>query len=240
MTLWMLPAFLLLIGLGVWQVQRLHWKLELIHTVETRMKAPAQSLDAVLAGPEGLANAEWRHVRISGHYLNDREVYLFAQGPDGAHGVQVITPFVRDAGGTILVNRGFVPNEKKDPTARAAGQIEGETSVTGVVRLSIKPGLFTPAPEPAQRLWFVKDAPDMAKAMGIMLAAPLFIEADAGANPGGLPIGGQTIVDFPNNHLQYAGTWFLLALTLLVVYLAYHRSQGRLGFGKRDSGRNKA
>ena len=107
----------------------------------------------------------------------------------------------------------------------------GTVALTGVLRLSQEPGLFTPAPELAKRLWFVKNVPAMAKAADVSVTAPIMIEADASPNPGGWPLGGQTRVEFPNDHLQYAITWFGLALALTGVYLVYHVRQGRLGFG---------
>jgi surfeit locus 1 family protein len=87
--------------------------------------------------------------------------------------------------------------------------------------------VFTPAPDPKTRLWFVKDVPAIAKAASVT-ALPVLIEADATPNKGGWPVGGQTRVDFPNDHLQYAITWFGLAFALLAVYFLYHRSRGRL------------
>jgi surfeit locus 1 family protein len=228
-TLWFVPGLLLLVGLGVWQIERLHWKEALIASVESGMKAPAAPLANVIV-KNGLENAEWHHVSVRGRFLHDKEVYLFAQGPMGAPGVQVVTPLVQQNGETILVNRGFVPDVLRTPPARAQGQVEGETALTGVLRLSQEPGLFTPAANLNNRLWFVKNVPEMAKAMGISVP-PYIIEADAAPNPGGWPLGGQTVVDFPNNHLQYAITWFGLALALIGVYLVYHAHQGRLRFG---------
>jgi surfeit locus 1 family protein len=226
-TLWLLPGLALLIGLGVWQLERLGEKEALIASVQTGMAAPPVPLAE--ARREG-ANAEWRHVRVTGHFLHDRELYLFAQGPRGAFGVHIVTPLVQDNGETVLVDRGFVPDALRDPSTRQAGQVAGEVSLTGVLRASQQPGLFTPAPNAATRLWFVKDVPGMAKAAGVA-APPIVIEADATPNPGGWPLGGQTRVDFPNDHLQYAMTWFGLALALMAVYLVYHRSRGRLSIG---------
>jgi surfeit locus 1 family protein len=226
-TLCVVPALALLIGLGVWQIQRLSWKEALIAQVETGMKAPPEPLEAALAHDP--AEAEWHHVRVTGRFLNDKEVYLFAQGPRNAVGVQIVTPLVQDGGRIVLVNRGFVPEALRAPATRAAGQIAGPTSLTGVLRLSQKPGPFTPAPDLKSRLWFVKNVPAIAAAMGISVEAPVIIEADAAPNPGGWPLGGQTIVDFPNDHLQYAISWFGLALALTGVYLLYHVRQGRLG-----------
>jgi surfeit locus 1 family protein len=226
-TLCFLPALALLIGLGAWQIQRLGWKEALIAQVETGMKAPAEPLEGALA--RNPASAEWHHVQVSGRFLNDKEIYLFALGPRSAVGVQIVTPLVQADGRIVLVNRGFVPQVLRAPATREAGQLAGPVTLTGVLRLSQKPGLFTPAPDPKTRLWFVKDVPSMAAAMGISVEAPVIIEADATPNPGGWPLGGQTIVDFPNDHLQYAMTWFALALALTGVYLLYHVRQRRLG-----------
>jgi len=226
-TLWFLPGLALLIGLGVWQLERLGEKEALIASVTTGMAAPAVPLAEALR--QG-ANAEWRHVRVTGRFLHAKEMYLFAQGPRGAFGVQVVTPLVQNDGETVLIDRGFVPEALRNPRTREAGQAAGEVSVTGVLRLSQQPGLFTPAPNAATRLWFVKDVPGMAKAAGVA-APPIIIEADATPNPGGWPLGGQTRVDFPNDHLQYAMTWFGLALALTGVYLVYHGSRGRLSIG---------
>ncbi len=225
-TLWLVPGFLLLVGLGVWQIERLHEKEALIASVTAGMKAPPVPLDQALA--EGPANAEWHHVEVRGHFLHDKEVYLFAQGMKGAVGVQIITPFVEVDGSTILVNRGFVPEALKDPESRAAGQVPGDVSLSGVVRVSQSPGLFTPKPDPITRLWFVKNVPEIADFLGVSVKAPIMVEADATPNPGGWPLGGQTNIDFPNDHLQYALTWFGLALALMGVYLVYHHSRGRL------------
>jgi surfeit locus 1 family protein len=224
-TLVLVPGLALLLGLGIWQIERLHEKEALIASVEAGLTAPPVPLKLLLqADPEA---AEWRHVRLSGHFLHDREQYVFAQGPSGATGVQVITPLVEQDGDTVLVDRGFVPDALRDPMRRVQGQLEGEVSLMGILRLSQQPGAFTPRPDSATRLWFVKDVAAIAGAAGVE-AAPVLIEVDATPNPGGWPLGGQTRVDFPNDHLQYAMTWFGLALALLGVYLVYHHSRGRL------------
>jgi surfeit locus 1 family protein len=226
-TLWFVPGFALLLGLGVWQIERLHEKEALIAAIQAGINAPAVPLADALA--TGAADAEWHHVRVQGHFRHDREAYLFAQGPMGAVGVQVLTPLVQDNGQATLIDRGFVPEALRDPKSREAGQVEGEVSLTGVLRLSQAPGLFTPAPDPKTRLWFVKDIPSIANMLGVTVQAPIVVDADATPNPGGWPLGGRTRVDIPNDHLQYAITWFGLALALAGVYLVYHARQGRLG-----------
>lgn len=227
-TLWFVPGFFLLAGLGIWQIERLHEKEALIASVESGMRAAPVPLDDLLK--EAGTNAEYHHVRVTGRFLHDKELYLFARGPQSAVGVDIITPLVQGNGQTVLVDRGFVPDALREPQTRQAAQITGEISLTGVFRASQRAGMFTPAPDRQKRLWFVKDVPGMAKALGLT-APPVMVEADDTPNPGGWPLGGRTVVDFPNDHLQYAITWFGLALALLTVYLLYHRSRGRLSIG---------
>jgi surfeit locus 1 family protein len=227
-TLWFLLGFAVLAGLGVWQIQRLIEKEALIARVETGMRAAPVPLSEVLR--EDPANGEYHHVRVTGHFQHQSELYLFSRGPRGAVGVDIVTPLVQQNGQTVLVDRGFVPEVLRDPKTRQAGQVAGEVALTGVLRLPQRPGMFTPAPDPRTRLWFVKDVAKMAAALGVSVP-PILIEADATPNPGGWPLGGRTQPDIPNDHLQYAMTWFGLALSLLAIYLLYHRSRGRLSIG---------
>jgi surfeit locus 1 family protein len=120
-----------------------------------------------------------------------------------------------------------VPAEKLDPGTRQTGNVGGTATATGVWRTPDAPNAFTPAPDRAHRIWYARDLADMAKADGIKLLAPVVVEADATPNPGGLPKGGQTVVNFPNNHLQYAITWFGLAAALAGVFVAYQIQQVR-------------
>jgi surfeit locus 1 family protein len=229
-TLVFLPGLALCIALGVWQLHRLDWKADLIQRMETRLHDAPVPLGMALSesSPEHY-HLEWRRVSLRGHFIHGGELYLFARGPNGATGVQVITPFQWGSHGIVLVNRGFVPDAKRDPATRAAGQVLGEIEIRGVVRDSANSGWFTPPPDVRRRLWFARDSKSMVDTVGLKLVVPFFVEVDATPNPGGYPIGGQTIVEIPNNHLSYAITWFALALALAVVYLVYHARQGRLG-----------
>src|SRR5579863_7648243 len=217
-------AAAILIGLGVWQLQRLQWKLGLIAEVNGHMAAPPISLDDVLRmNPDG---AQYRRVALSGRFDNSREAYVFTTGAGGEPVYHVLTPFRTDDGRVLLVDRGYVPNDKRDPATRVA--VEGETHLIGVWRVPDAPGAFTPAPDTVHRVWYARDLRGIAAADHIQLAAPVVIEADAAPNPGGWPKGGQTVVSFRNEHLSYAVTWFGLAAGLIGVYFAYHMSKGRL------------
>jgi len=220
--------FAILLSLGFWQLNRLQWKLDLIAQVNANMHAAPISPDAALA--MGTA-AQYRRVAIDGRFDNSREAYVFGT-ESGAPVYHVIVPFVTRDGRTFLVDRGVVPKEKISPATRAPGQIAGDTRVVGVWRTPDAPGWFTPAPDAAHRIWFAHDLIGIAKVDRIALAAPVIVEADATPNPGGWPKGGQTVVTFRNEHLQYAITWFGLAAVLMGIYIAYHVSFGRLRIGR--------
>lgn len=220
-------CFLLFAGLGIWQVDRLRWKLDLIDRVEARLAAPPE----VIGRPPALASLpprdlEYRKVRVTGTFDHERETLVEALTERGA-GFWVMTP-LRTAGGPVLVNRGFVPKERRAPASRTDGQIEGPVSVTGLIRLDEPEGRFLRANRPAEERWYSRDVTAIAAARGIDDAAPFFIDADATANPGGYPIGGLTVVTFRNTHLIYALTWFALAaLSLWGGVLTYRTSATR-------------
>jgi surfeit locus 1 family protein len=219
-----LGLFAGLVGLGVWQLDRLQWKLALIAQVSRNMRAPP------ITPTPGAHIDEYRRVALDGRFDNSKEVYAFATDETGAPVYHVIAPFKLADGRTFLVDRGIVPKEKLDPATRRAGQVEGTAHVVGIWRTPDAAGMFTPVPDRARRIWYSRDVTAMAKTDGVALAAPVIVEADAAPNPGGWPKGGQTVVSFRNEHLQYAITWFALAAVLLGVYLAYHVSRKRLAW----------
>ena len=197
-------------GLGVWQVQRLFWKLDLIARVEARLAADPAEPPSPAAFT---ADDEYRRVALTGQFLNDRETLVQAVTELGG-GFWVMTPFVTTRGFIVLVNRGFVPPEGRAPASRAEGQIEGETRLVGLVRLSEPGGGFLRSNDPAHERWFSRDVDAIAEARGLeqlVSVAPYFVDADATPVPGGSPVGGLTVVRFSNNHLVYALTWFALA-----------------------------
>ena len=217
-----LPAFAVLIGLGAWQLERLAWKTEIIAFREARLAAPAIPLPADLAdGGEALAALEYRRVGVAGVLLHEREIYL-AASRRGSVGFDVITPLRRADGGVVLVDRGWTPAAGRDPARRPQGQVEGQVAVEGVVRLTGGRGWFTPDNDPARNYWFWLDLPAMTQFAGV--DAPLLVVvAGPAPNPGGLPIGKETRVELRNDHLQYAITWYALALVLAVIYFLSQR-----------------
>jgi surfeit locus 1 family protein len=223
-TALMLAALVVLIGLGFWQLQRLEWKEGLIAKIEARTKAQPIGLEDAAAMAAQGEDPSYYRVRVSGRFDHAKERYLFALSNEGSAGWHVITPLETEDGKTVLIDRGFVPDNLKDPALRAEGEVEGVVAVTGVVRLPDRQGRFTPDNEPGANRWFWRDRDALARSMfpgEAVRVAPFFLEAEKGAAPGGWPEGGQTRLELPNNHLQYAITWFLLAAALLGVYGAY-------------------
>lgn len=214
-------------SLGVWQIERRVWKLALIDRVEQRVHAapvappPPAEWTGVTA-----ARDEYRHVAVSGHFLNDRETLVRATTELGS-GYWVMTPFRTDQGFSLLVNRGFVPPEKRDPTSRRAGQIAGETQVDGLLRISEPKGGFLRKNDPGHERWYSRDVAAIAAARGLAHAAPYFIDAGRMPVAAAWPRGGLTVLAFPNNHLVYAITWFGLALALAGGLVIAWRDDGR-------------
>ena len=230
-TAFFIPMFVILLGLGVWQLERLQWKLGLIAEMNAHLGAAPIAIDEILKlAPE---EAQYRRVALDGHFENDHETYVYTATDNGLAAYHVVTPFALDDGRVLFVDRGIVPPELRDPQKRRAGLLTGEQHVVGVWRTPDRPGAFTPAADFKNRVWYSHDVWAMAKALQLKPAAAVIVEADATPNPGGWPRGGQTVVSLPNDHLQYALTWFLLAGALLVIYFAYHRAQGRFGIRRQ-------
>ena len=207
-------TLVLLVGLGVWQVERLGWKLRLIEAVNTRVHAPPVPAPGPSAWSALTADAdEYRHVTGHGRYLAGKDTLVQAVTERGP-GYWVLTPFATDAGFTVLVNRGFVPDDERNRPGDWAVPA-GERAVSGLLRMSEPGGGFLRANDPAREQWHSRDVAAIAAARGVTGAAPYFIDAEAGPDPQALPVGGLTVIDLPNNHLVYALTWFVLAAMLL-------------------------
>ena len=227
-TLMTLPAVIGSLALGAWQVQRLQWKNEVIAERQARRDAPP-----LAALPERFdpAQHEFRRVRVTGRFLHDKEMYLAARSFRGNPGYHIVTPLAVFPG-HVLVNRGWIPLDRKAPESRKVGNPEGEVTVEGYLRAESGPGWFTPKNEPEKNFWFFIDIPAMARAHGIGKVEPYYIEAGPAENRGGFPVGGQTRFEIPNDHLQYAITWFSFAVIGIVIYLLYHRRRARELAGK--------
>jgi surfeit locus 1 family protein len=221
-TVMSVPALLLLLGLGTWQVQRLGWKERLIAEHAAAFAAPA------VPAPRSLTDArrlQYHRVHVDGVFLHAKEILLHASRGPGSIGYDVLTPLAEPDGRIVFVNRGYIPSRFKDPKTRAAGEIAGTVRVVGLLRLPPRgpPNWFVPDNLPPANEWFWIDLEAIAAADRLAPVAPFYIDADATPNPGGWPKGGVMPPALPNHHLQYAITWFSLAVSLIVIYVLYHR-----------------
>jgi surfeit locus 1 family protein len=216
-----LGALVVLIGLGTWQVQRLQWKEALISTIDERIHSaplPLADIERKFAEDD---DVDYWPATVTGEFRHAGERHFFATH-DGQSGFYIYTPLRLEDGRFVFVNRGFVPYDRKDPALRPEGQVTGTITVTGLARnpLTEKPSSLIPDNEPAKNIFYWKDRDAMATSTGLPTGTslvPFFIDADKAPNPGGLPVGGVTLIELPNSHLQYAVTWYGLAAALVGV-----------------------
>jgi surfeit locus 1 family protein len=208
-------------GLGTWQMQRLAWKEGLIKRVETNLSAPPVKLFDIEGLLRGGEDIEYRPVSLSATFDHSREQHFFATHK-GNPGYFVYTPARLTDGRILFVNRGYVPLPSKSADTRIEGQIAGAVEIVGLARTApaAKPNSFVPENDLTKNVYHWKSLAQMtARAFpeaGIEVV-PLFVDVNDTPNPGGYPVGGVTLIQFPNSHFQYALTWFGLAGALLVV-----------------------
>jgi surfeit locus 1 family protein len=220
---WSFIAFMLALTglfawLGVWQVHRLAEKEALVADVDRQLTQPPYDLPPADQWAQiDLETYAYHPLTVTGTYQNDRTVLVFtnlspARGKFSGPGYWVMTPLAATAGGTIFVNRGFIPQSSAPAFSADANGPLGEVTLTGIAMKPEASGAFTPGPDNANHIEWVRDPVRLATMAGV--APPVFgltLDAPAG-DPGALPQGGETVIEFPNNHLGYAMTWFGFAL----------------------------
>ncbi|RZL57578.1 MAG: SURF1 family protein [Variovorax sp.] len=226
-----LAVFAGFLALGTWQIQRRTWKLALIERVTQRIGGPPVALPSSDRwSRDDAAENEYRRVRATGIFLNDRETLVQATTDYGS-GFWVMTPLETTDGRSVLVNRGFVSPARRDRRLRNDGSDAARmpADVVGLLRPSQPGGSFLRRNDPQGERWYSRDVQAIAQARGLAGAAPYFIDAQEvdrsgnvvgrsvrgeivdGTEPARWPVAGLTVIDFHNNHLVYAVTWFALA-----------------------------
>jgi surfeit locus 1 family protein len=218
-TLLALPMLAILLALGTWQLQRLGWKEQLIAERAAQYERVPVALPASVDDP---AAWEYRRVVVEGEFLHDREMLLQARTLNGRPGYHVVTPLRREEGPAVLVDRGWVPHDRASPEMRAEGQEADAVRVEGIARVGARPSRWTPDNRPADDEWYWVEIPAMARQAGVE-ALPVYIAAVQDQQADALPAGVEPRVRLPNNHLQYALTWYALAAALAVIYVLSHR-----------------
>lgn len=222
-----------LIALGTWQLERKAWKEDLIAALGSRLSAPPAHLPARERWQRlDAAKDEFTRVEFPATFVPGEEAFVYSSGsglrPDVKEpGYWVFSPARLSGGSLVVVNRGFVPEGRQDAKTRPDGEPDGVVDIVGVMRWPEPRGTFTPNDEPARSLWFARDPAAMAKAKSWGTIAPFYIDQEAPAAPGGLPRVGPLKASLPNNHLQYAITWYGLAAVLVIVSLLLFRSRRR-------------
>ncbi|WP_091881328.1 SURF1 family protein [Phyllobacterium sp. OV277] len=230
-SLWRLGMFglvallgvVLLCGLGIWQMERRVWKLDLIERVEQRVGAPTTPAPGPDTWPAIGDQDTYRHIRVSGRFLQNRDTLVKAVTERGS-GYWLMSPFQTDNGFTVLINRGFVP----EGTAEGSWQETADTQITGLMRMTEPKGGFLRRNDASVDRWYSRDVDAIATAKSLGVIAPYFIDADANAKSQQPPIGGLTVIRFANNHLVYAITWFVLALMLAAATIYVGRNEWQI------------
>lgn len=228
-----LVGFAVLCGLGAWQMERRAWKHQLVAALSERLAAaPAPLPPRADWDRLDQAQQEYRRVTFPAEFEHEQEALVYAAAsafrPDVAGpGYWVFTPARLPGGSVVVVNRGFVPEARRDPASRREGQMAGIIDLVGVMRWPEAAGSFTVADAPKQNLWFRRDQLAMAEQKGWGPVAPFYVEQEAPQPPGGFPKAGRLQVKLTDNHLQYAITWFSLAGALVLVFAIWLRGRRR-------------
>jgi surfeit locus 1 family protein len=223
LTLLWAAAEMVLLGLGIWQVQRLAWKNELIARAEAAAREPASDLPVELGDPAGLA---FRRVRVAGSYVRDRALALGLENRDGRVGARLLAPFRLEDGRTVLVDRGFV-REERLREAVAGAPPSGRRVLEGVLRAAGGGSWATPAPDLSVPRWYAADTTAIGRHLGLELAPVVLVLERPEEEGQGLTEPGPVAIELPNPHLGYAVTWFGLAASLLVFYILLGFRAGR-------------
>jgi len=218
-TLATIPMLIFLLQLGFWQVERLEWKLSLLDKIEARAKGAPVALPLDIVDIDEL---EYLRVLVTGTFDNEHELTMYSVGPNGQPGYDLYTPLVISDEKQIIINRGWVPEQLKEVNTRPDSQIHGEISVTGLLRKPWGKLWYGPENEPDNNMWFYGDVINMSKTMKISNSFAMYLYAEKELNNNRFPIAGRTEFNIVNNHLDYALTWFGLAIVLVGIYLIAH------------------
>lgn len=212
----------ILMSLGVWQLQRKAWKEELIATLEAQLKAPPVALPPPSDWPTlNRDNSEFRRVSLGAQAIADAKPAYLYTGASALRadvkqaGYFVFVPVKLADGQTLVVNRGYIPAERK------TAPLIGSGDITGYIRWPEKPGWFVAEKDSTGEIWFVRDPSAMAKERGWGPVAPFYIDQEAPVPADGFPKPGALTVKLKNDHLGYAITWFGLAASLAAVFAAW-------------------
>tara|TARA_B100001758_G_C18386162_1_gene600231 strand:- start:1064 stop:1801 length:738 start_codon:yes stop_codon:yes gene_type:complete len=231
-TVFFVFSLIILVSLGTWQVKRLIWKNDLISFY---LKQSTNNIINLHKENFVSEEIEYRKVRLTGKFLNKKEVHITGKTYEGNAGFHVVTPFLMQNGNYVLVNRGWVSENYKEAKSRSFSLINEETSVIGLIRYPQKKGYFVPENEPDNGFWFTIKPTEIKKHLKIdkeTFIIKFYVDALRQEKKINLPIGIKEKINIRNQHLSYAITWYSLAIVLMIIYLSYHYSEGKLRIRK--------
>lgn len=221
-----IPALIILVLLGSWQLQRLEWKTDLFNELTTRQEHAPITVPLPIS-KSNINTLKYHNTTFTGTFLHDKEIHIYtgAVKIKRERGFYIITPFQLDGSNHIIaVNRGWIPNSLKDASKRPETLPTGIQTITGALTISEKPTWFTPPNDLKNNVWLWLDIDAMAQHWALSLQPLALLQADKAKNAT-YPIPPATQINLRNDHLQYAIIWYSLAFALLIIYIIYHRKQ---------------
>ncbi|MGV6800308.1 MAG: SURF1 family protein [bacterium] len=222
LTIVTLLSVAILLWLGTWQVQRLQWKRDLIEKIETRMTKPPISMSKAIKQFNAGQDIDFTPVYVSGGFDVGREAHIFGTY-EGQAGFYLFTPMRIDNQRWLYINRGFVPQELKPELPGPSSGQDNRTTITGIVRrYHPSPKIaawLTPRPNVLQNIWYERN-PTLFAEVNDISSFPFWVDM-APDEDDEWPQQSVSVSNLPNRHLQYALTWYALAIVLLGVYAAF-------------------
>ncbi|WAQ86666.1 hypothetical protein PtA15_7A394 [Puccinia triticina] len=225
MTLVLVSVPILTFALGTWQVQRLSWKKDLIKDLENKMALEPIGLPKHI-NPKVIPEFEYRKVKLRGRFDHAKEIFIESRTREAELGYHLITPFYPDNGGEpILINRGFIKREFKNPQSRPLSRESADIEVVGMLRKQENKSFFQPSNSKGSNQWYFVDIQEIADHLG---TSPILVDAITYANSGklkemaskGLPIGRSPQISLRNMHATYIATWYgLSAITSVMAII---------------------
>ena len=210
---------IMLFWLGIWQLGRLQWKEGLIHAIETSRYTRA--MECLPKHISDTRSMDFARVHLVGEYLHDYEIHLAARYYQSQLGYHILTPFQLEDGRIVLVNRGWVKLEDKNPANRTDSQLKGKQSIIVMIRNDNDRSYFTPDPDIKDNVWFWRDLTAISKATGLQLL-PVNVDLLYKAPLGGRPHPSDGLIELRNDHLGYALTWFCIGITGLITFIMFY------------------
>lgn len=228
MTLISISSAFICVLLGAWQLQRLRWKEGILSSIAKPGLASFEPVENIIPNYKDIASYNLKNVRLKGRFLHNLEIKVMPRTLKGKSGAHLLTPFALSSGKTVIINRGWIPDHLSRPVRISRPQ--GETELFGFIRQPTSAGMFTPQNDPPKGLWFHINLKEISQFLAktdknrTKDMLPFYVMQKPDGNFRVYPIPIDFSSTLPNNHLQYALTWFFLAFGFILGYIGYVRA----------------